>query len=457
MNWFQLRRRVPVVEQLENIYCLSAIAFVEHSLEVPEVAETLSNGSEPWDGLYAVDTDADGQHELLAFAYSQFGFAGAIATFRDTGGTGTFSNHTFSEFHGSSRDQLSMLQSLLYDFGFEGLSDGRSLLVDIDGDGDTDEITALEHGIKWRENSLFGKVGWAASHDVTQDSDHGHASISNWHDGISLDAADFDGDGDLDLVWENDWIAWYENLDGEGTFGNEQVIAKPNDRGFVVTPTGTSSISAADIDGDGDIDLVAIESDRHQGSSCESCNTQIVWYENMDGNGTFGNEQPLASVLGFAGRSSIATADVDGDGDVDIVSAVTNSTTVRAELAWFENTDGAGSFGVRKTIYSGSDQIGPMGHIAGMTLSTADLDGDGDLDLLWANGNAAWFENRVLGDSNNDGMFSAEDLIAVLSAGKYEESDKEDAKYDEGDWNQDGKFDSEDLIFALVAGHYQAV
>ena len=56
----------------------------------------------------------------------------------------------------------------------------------------------------------------------------------------SVYAADLDGDGDADVLSASrfdDKIAWYENTDGKGAFGNQQVIAITNaDRHPAATP-----------------------------------------------------------------------------------------------------------------------------------------------------------------------------------------------------------------------------
>ena len=44
-------------------------------------------------------------------------------------------------------------------------------------------------------------------------------------------------------------IAWYENTDGKGTFGEQQVITAQDD--------GANSVYAADVDGDGDVDVLS--------------------------------------------------------------------------------------------------------------------------------------------------------------------------------------------------------
>jgi hypothetical protein len=77
-------------------------------------------------------------------------------------------------------------------------------------------------------------------------------------------AADLDGDGDLDVLSasENDnKIAWYAN-DGTGRFGPQQVITTEAD--------GAESVYAADLDGDGDLDVL----------SASARDDKIAWYEN---------------------------------------------------------------------------------------------------------------------------------------------------------------------------------
>jgi hypothetical protein len=96
----------------------------------------------------------------------------------------------------------------------------------------------------------------------------------------SVYATDMDGDGDMDVLsasWTDNKIAWYENTDGAGTFGAQNVIS--------TVAMNASSVYATDMDGDGDMDVLSASNDDHK----------IAWYENTDGDGTFGAQQVIST------------------------------------------------------------------------------------------------------------------------------------------------------------------
>ncbi|MFV2070207.1 MAG: FG-GAP repeat domain-containing protein, partial [Pirellulales bacterium] len=178
----------------------------------------------------------------------------------------------------------------------------------------------------------------------------------------SVFAADVDGDGDMDVLSASsgdDRIAWYEN-DGDANFTPHTITDAAD---------GANSVFAIDLDGDGDMDVL----------SASSWDDTIAWYEN-DGNQRF---TPHTIARDAKGARSVTAADVDGDGDMDVLSASRFDDTI----AWYEN-DGSGNFAPH-TITSEAD--------CAQSVAAADVDGDGDMDVLSASsrdGTVAWYENN---------------------------------------------------------------
>lgn len=190
----------------------------------------------------------------------------------------------------------------------------------------------------------------------------------------SVCAADLDGDGDMDMISSSsfdDKIAWYENIDGLGNFGPQQIISE--------MILGAASVFAADINGDGDIDILA----------ASSIDDTISWFENS-GQGNF-EPQQIISILAD-GANSVYAADADGDDDIDVFSV----SALDDKISWYENIDGQGSFGPQQIISTNFDY--PLDVVSG------DIDGDGDIDILsggrYNNSRVAWFKN-----TNGQGNF----------------------------------------------------
>jgi hypothetical protein len=239
--------------------------------------------------------------------------------------------------------------------------------TDIDGDGDMDVLSAssLDDKIAWYENT-DGQGSFGAQQIITTNAD--------W--AFSVYATDIDGDGDMDVFSASsldDKIAWYENTNGQGSFGAQQI--------FTTNADGASSVYATDIDGDGDMDVL----------SASFWDDKIAWYENTNGQGSFGAQQIITS--NAIGAFSVYATDIDGDGDMDVLSA----SQLDDKIAWYENTDGQGSFGAQQIITTNAD--------GAASVYATDIDGDGDMDVLSAagtNDEIAWYENLgVLGVDQN--------------------------------------------------------
>ena len=191
----------------------------------------------------------------------------------------------------------------------------------------------------------------------------GQKTINAAADGVhSVFAADVDGDGDLDVLsasQNDDKIAWYEN-DGSQTFSARTITAAAD---------GAAAVIAGDLDGDGDMDIL----------SASYLGDSVDWYEN-NGNQGFTAHTISASADGAV---SVFAADVDGDGDSDVLSASGNNN----RIAWHEN-NGSQEFTTR-TISTTAD----FAH----SVFAADVDRDGDMDVLSASfrdDKIAWYENN---------------------------------------------------------------
>ncbi|MCA9153043.1 MAG: hypothetical protein KDA92_27260, partial [Planctomycetales bacterium] len=64
--------------------------------------------------------------------------------------------------------------------------------------------------------------------------------------------------------------------------------------------------------------------------------------------------------------------------------------------------------------------------------------------------------STVVGDVTGDGVFNSSDLVAIFTAGEYEDGIAGNSTYNEGDWNGDGDFTTADLVLAFQAGTYVA-
>jgi hypothetical protein len=167
-------------------------------------------------------------------------------------------------------------------------------------------------------------------------------------------AADVDGDGDVDLAtadWESSSVTVLLN-DGDAAFADGPVIAAYR----------PSWLAFADVDGDDDADLVVSMLDVDAGVPSISAALLMVMINDGAGAFAFGG----AWHIGLWPRGG-TVADLDGDGSIDV--AVANEFSSNATVLF---NDGAGGFARTISLNGGSDP---------RYVGAADLDGDGDLDL----------------------------------------------------------------------------
>lgn len=186
-----------------------------------------------------------------------------------------------------------------------------------------------------------------------------------------IEAVDLDGDGDLDLAVavlgmlfpNNDPIGSVVLLENVGKDANglpkfvKHVVLEKTAR--------VSDVRAADLNGDGKIDLAVAQFGYDDG--------QTQWLENL------GNWQFKPHLLqSLSGPIHCPIADMNGDGTPDIVDLVSQEWE---EIYIFAN-DGHGNFTPHRIFGSDNEDFGSSG------ISLCDMNGDGKLDILYTNGDA---------------------------------------------------------------------
>jgi hypothetical protein len=186
-------------------------------------------------------------------------------------------------------------------------------------------------------------------------------SLKGVHD---ITAADIDGDGQAEIITMSDQndLRWYK-------------IPKDPTRTWechIVGPAVHAGVSVGDLDGDGDLDIVRTN----------------VWFENVKGDGTVWQVRPIGPNSPpppdfqpyFAFDATInVICDVNGDGRQDIIFV--DAEIPGGKVWWMENLDGQGRSWQRHEIYT-RDAASQPRRGAYHSLLVGDLDGDGDLDVF---------------------------------------------------------------------------
>ncbi|MGY0782380.1 SwmB domain-containing protein, partial [Azospirillum argentinense] len=246
-------------------------------------------------------------------------------------------------------------------FGLNGLfPQAKPVFVDIDGDGDLDVLVG-NIGINLQ---FYRNVGSATAPSFTLDAATAPFGLSGTT--MSTPAfADLDGDGDLDvLVGSNSGsLLFLRNI---GTATAPSFTLEATNPFGLSTFIPLASPSIADLDGDGDLDILV----GSQGGD-------TLFYRNV-GTAT----APSFTLVGTnpfglgnsGGQASPTMVDIDGDGDLDIlVGNIIGDTVVYRNVG----TATAPSFTLVGTNPFGLSNAGMMG-----APSIVDIDGDGDLDAL---------------------------------------------------------------------------
>jgi FG-GAP-like repeat/Secretion system C-terminal sorting domain len=328
-NWI----RHDIVNPAQNVYDIVAADFDSNlSNDIAFFTGVVNGDSEWWsndgsgsfsyqqdlshrDQIEVGDMDGDGDNDIVARGYGLYVLENI---------DGVFVEHTISD-----------------------ASTRNFCLADIDQDGDLDIIGGRN------ELTIYSNIG---------NLEFSETQIAVVYVG-RLDIADFDGDGDDDILmaayYNDESCRWFEN-DGELLFTSHFIN---------ISPADWYQIAATDVDGDGDNDIIAGSNyDRHR---------SLFWYSN-DGSQNFSPENAIAERLDI---QEFHLNDIDGDADLDIV---VRSYVPQAAI-FFKKTD-TGTFN-RFTIQENTNNNFHQ------SIAFADFNGNGLKDAaIVGNTWVAWFE-----------------------------------------------------------------
>ena len=274
---------------------------------------------------------------------------------------------------------------------------------DVDGDGDQDLYMPASHPDR-APSALWindGNGNYTKSAQVFP----GDTNYTSAH------LADLDGDGDLDLIQGNGYpspsfitpppgVDVFRVLlnDGSGTFTLHQTLADSGGQ------RGGTGQAIGDVDGDGDLDVIAAAGDGrgvyfNDGTGTFTLSNQIILsshapvFADLDGDGDLdlfaagrfgtgtgdgavylndgsGNFTTTGQILGIFPKFA-AAGDVDGDGDADLITQTRSGIYTGTTQVWLN--DGSGNLTDSGISITESNAAG---------LAVGDLDGDGDLDIV---------------------------------------------------------------------------
>jgi hypothetical protein len=242
--------------------------------------------------------------------------------------------------------------------------------ADFDGDGDLDLVVAA---FGWRRVG-----GIQLLENRTQDWTRPvfvARTLDDRTGAIHVPVADLNKDGRLDFValisQQHEAVVAFLG-DGKGGFREETIDTAPH------PAWGSSGLQLVDLDGDGDLDVLVSNGDMLDDYQLKPYHG-LRWLENT---GTFPFVPHDLAHMFCVMRAQ--AGDVDGDGDLDVVAAAlvqfkTDGGPPRSSpdipsLVWLEQT-APGRF-TRHTLETGSQHL---------SLDLGDADGDGDLDIVVAN------------------------------------------------------------------------
>jgi len=201
--------------------------------------------------------------------------------------------------------------------------------------------------------TLYSNDGLGNFTEITE------TGLLNWSEFGNIAFADVDGDGDQDLLitgrdaGTNYYANFYLN-DGSGNFMLDPTAP--------FEPSISGDFEFEDVDNDGDLDLFMTGYD----------NQDIKFSKLYTNNGTGTFTVVNGGTFEAVGNSSVAFFDMDNDSDKDLIVAGLNNNDIR-KTNLYEN-DGFGNYSLVSNT--------PFENVYFPGIAVADSDGDGDIDIL---------------------------------------------------------------------------
>ena len=294
--------------------------------------------------VFAEDVDSDGDTDILASAWNRC----ELAWWENGGGTPiSWTKHSIDAVFFNAHEITA---------------------TDMDGDNDIDVLgaAALTDEMAWFENDGLNPIGWT-KHIIADDFDGAR----------SVKAVDIDGDGLKDVVGAallENAVTWWRN-NGDTTW-----TEFPIDTLFGMA----HMVYSFDIDADGDSDVVA----------AAYTSNSIAWWSNDGGTPVQWTKQTIdASFLGALG---VYVKDINNDGHLDVMG----TADYIDDVAWWSNDGNTPIYWSKQVIHGSCNGAWPI--------YAADIDGDGDNDIIAAatgSNTIYWYENDLVGINENQGVF----------------------------------------------------
>ena len=256
---------------------------------------------------------------------------------------------------------------------------------DIDGDGDVDLIVANQ-----------------GSNTVVTYLNNGHrppafsSVVVTGIDAVYLRTGDLDGDGDKDIAAcssSNNTIYWLENRGGTPPSFITRTLS--------TTTLRPASLALADINGDGKLDV----------ATASANDNSLKWHKNNGGFPPTFTTYTISSAINFA--SGVAAGDLDKDGDIDLVCSAPLGHFVNA----YYNSGGA------TPTFSSSQVMGGLGNRYPGDLAIADVNADGNNDVIVAEtgpDSVYWYSNNGVAFSGFTESLAASGMDYVYNVFPYD-------------------------------------